>query len=98
MMDAQQFRQLALERGYGECQTKTYAPHNDDLLHTHAFSVMLLVTEGHFTLALEDGVANYLPGDMCELAANTLHTERTGPQGASVLLARRVAAPAATHP
>lgn len=46
-MDEQQFRQLALERGYGDFQTKAYVPHN------------------------------------------------AGPEGASVLLAKRMAAPSA---
>ena len=92
-MDEQRFRQLALERGYGEFQIKTYVAHNDGPLHAHAFSVMLLVTEGHFALAFEDGTSNYRPGEVCELAANVMHTERAGPQGASVLLAKRMAAP-----
>ncbi len=60
-MDEQRFRQLALERGYGDFQAMAYVPHNDGPLHKHAFSVMLL------------------------------HTERAGPEGASVLLAKRMA-------
>ena len=92
-MNEQHFRQLALERGYGDFQAKAYVPHNDGPLHTHAFSVMLLVTEGHFALAFEEGTTNYRPGEVCELAANVMHTERAGPKGASVLLAKRVAAP-----
>ena len=92
-MDAQQFRELALERDYGDVQTKAYVPHNDGPLHTHPFSVVLLVTEGNFALAFEDGTSNYLPGEVCEVAANVIHTERAGPEGASVLLAKRVAAP-----
>ena len=90
-MNEQLFRQLALEQGYGEFQAKAYVPHNDGPLHTHAFSVMLLVTEGHFSLAFKDGTTNYRPGDVCELAASVLHSERAGPEGATVLLAKRMA-------
>ena len=92
-MNEQLFRQLALEQGYGEFQSKAYVPNNDGPLHTHPFSVMLLVTEGHFSLAFEDGTTNYRPGEVCELAAAVMHTERAGPDGASVLLAKRMASP-----
>ena len=90
-MDERQFRQLALEQGYGDFQFKAYPSHNDGPLHTHAFSVMLLVTEGHFSLAFEDSATDYRPGEVCELTAGTMHTERTGPEGANVLLAKRSA-------
>ena len=88
-MNEEQFRQRAREQGYGEVQAKDYVPNKDGPLHTHEFSVMLLVVGGQFTLAFEDGTTNYLPGEVCELAANVMHTERTGPLGAKVLLARR---------
>ena len=50
---------------------------------------MLLVIEGQFSLAYENGITNYLPGEVCELAAGVTHTERAGPTGATVLLAKR---------
>jgi hypothetical protein len=88
-MNEEQFRQRAQEQGYGDFETKDYVPNRDGPLHTHEFSVMLLVVGGQFTLALEDRTTDYRPGDTCELVANTMHTERTGPAGAKVLLARR---------
>ena len=88
-MNEEQFRQRAQEQGYGDFQTKDYVPNKDGRLHTHEFSVMLLVIEGQFTLAFEDGTTDYRPGEVCELAANVMHTERTGPTGARVLLATR---------
>lgn len=92
-MNEEQFRQLARERGYGDFQTKDYGPNSDGPLHTHEFSVVLLVIEGQFTLGFEDGSTSYRPGELCELAANVKHIERAGPTGAKVLLAkRRVAA------
>ena len=89
-MNEEQFRQLAQERGYGDFQTKDHVPSNDSPLHTHDFSVMLLVVEGHFILAFKEGTSDYRVGDVCELDANVMHTERTGPTGARVLSARRV--------
>ena len=88
-MNEEQFRQRAQEQGYGDFQVKDYAPDRDGPLHTHEFSVMLLVVEGQFALAFEDGTTSYRPGEVCELAANVMHTERTGPTGAKVLLAKR---------
>jgi quercetin dioxygenase-like cupin family protein len=88
-MNEEQFRHRAQELGYGDFQIKDYAPHRDGPLHTHEFSVMLLVVDGQFALAFEDGATNYRPGEVCELAANVMHTERAGPTGAKVLLAKR---------
>ena len=88
-MNGEQFRQRAHDQGYGEVQAKDYVPNRDGPLHAHEFSVMLLVVGGEFSLAFEDGTTNYRPGEVCELAANVVHTERAGPTGAQVLLAKR---------
>lgn len=88
-MNEEQFRQHARKQGYGDFQIKDYPPNNDGPLHAHGFSVMLLVIQGQFTLAFEDGKTDFLPGEVCKLAANVIHTERTGPAGANVLLAKR---------
>lgn len=92
-MNEEQFHQRAQEQGYGDFQTKEYVPNNDGPLHTHAFSVMLLVVEGQFTLALEDSTTSYQPSEVCELAADVRHAERAGPTGAKVLLAKRGSRP-----
>ena len=42
---------------------------------------------GDITLALESGSMTYGPGDWCKLVADTVHTERTGSSGATVLVA-----------
>ncbi len=95
MMNEEQFRQRAQAQGHGDFQTKDYGPDRDRPLHTHEFSVMLWVVEGQFSLAFEDGAADYRPGEVCELAANVMHTERAGPTGAKVLLARRMSSASA---
>ena len=88
-MNGEQFRKRAQEQGYGDFQTKAYVPNNDGPLHAHEFSVVLLVVHGQFTLAFEDGKSDFRPGEVCELAANVIHTERVGPHGANVLLEKR---------
>lgn len=89
MLSEQQFRELVRERGYQDLQTKEYPPNNDGDLHPHPFSVMLLVLEGEFALRFADGITHYRPGELCELDANVMHMERTGPTGAKIVLAKR---------
>lgn len=50
---------------------------------------MLLVLEGEFALRFADGITHYRPGELCELDANVMHMERTGPTGAKIVLAKR---------
>ena len=88
-MNEEQFRQRAHDQGYGDVQTKDYVPNRDGPLHAHEFSVILLVVGGEFSLAFENGTTDYRPGEVCEFAANVVHTERAGPTGATVLLAKR---------
>ena len=88
-MNEAQFREQLHENGYSEGQFKDYGPNTDGPMHTHDFSVMLLVVDGEFTLALESGPVTYRPGDWCELAAGTEHTERTGAGGARVILGKK---------
>jgi quercetin dioxygenase-like cupin family protein len=88
-MNEDQFRQRAQDQGYVDMQMKDYVPNRDGPLHAHDFSVMLLVTAGQFSLAFEDGISHFLAGEVCELAAGVMHTERAGPAGATVLLAKR---------
>ena len=90
-MNEELFRQRAQEQGYGEFVTKDYVPNNDGPLHTHQFSVMLLVIGGQFTLVFEDGTTDFRPGEVYELAANVMHNESAGPTGAKVILGKRAA-------
>ena len=46
MMSEEQFRQLVREKGYEEGQFKEYPPNTDGPMHTHDFSVMLIVVGG----------------------------------------------------
>ncbi len=88
-MNEDLFRQQLREKGYGEARIVEYEPNADREMHTHDFTAMVLVMIGDFTLALESESTTYGPGDWCELEAGTVHTERTGPSGATILLATK---------
>ena len=86
-MNEDQFRQQLREHGYADAKVKEYEANMNAPMHTHEFSVMLYVLSGEFTLALEAGSRTYARGDWCELPGDTMHSERTGPSGATVLVA-----------
>ena len=88
-MNENEFRRLVDEKGYANVREKAVEPNLDRSMHTHDTSNLVLVMSGEFTLALEDGATTYRAGEWCELAAGTLHTERTGSDGATILLAQK---------
>ena len=88
-MEEQEFREALRAGGFEDGEHKEYAPGTDGPLHTHDFAVMLLVLDGDFTLAREDGATTFRPGEVCELAAGVMHAERTGAAGARVLLGKK---------
>ena len=88
-MNEEQFRQQLMDNGFGEGEYKEFAPNTDGPMHSHDFAVMLLVVSGEFTLAKEREATTYRPGEICELAAGAQHTERTGSDGATVLLGKK---------
>ena len=85
-MNEEQFRELLQEKGYGEVKVKDFAPNFYDPRHTHELSIMGMVLSGEFTLEWEEGATTYASGDMCEFDAGTLHAERTGESGATLIL------------
>ena len=88
-MEEDEFRRRLSERGYAEPEVKAYAPGTDGPMHAHEFAVSLLVLDGEFTLARPDGTTTYRPGECCDLPAGAMHTERTGTEGARVLLGKK---------
>lgn len=84
-MTEHEFRELLAARGYDEIRETDYAPWSGNELHTHDFSALLMVLEGEFILASEDGSETYLAGQTCDVPAGTLHAERTAGLGARVI-------------
>ncbi len=89
MISESDFRTSLQEKGYGQIEVKDLDANMDGAMHTHGFSVMLLVMAGEFTLNRESGATTFQPGESFQLEAGTLHAERTGSSGAKVLIGRR---------
>lgn len=85
-MTEDEFRKVAKEKGFADLKTKGYPPHTEEPAHTHDRSVMAMVLRGEFTLEYEDGPVTYAPGESCELPAGTLHAEKTGAGGATLIV------------
>lgn len=88
-MNESTFRQHIQTLGYGEAVVREYEPNRKGDLHAHEFSAILFVLRGTFTLAFESESVDFGPGDMHEVDAGVRHDERTGPAGATVLLATK---------
>ena len=88
-MTEDQFKTHVATNGYGEVSSAVYKPNTANDFHTHEFSAALLVTDGLFTLGLEDGPQVFAAGEWCELGAGTVHFEKTEAEGATVLFAKR---------
>ncbi|MFT5111083.1 MAG: quercetin dioxygenase-like cupin family protein [Parasphingorhabdus sp.] len=86
-MNEQEFREKLNEKGYSEPIARKWEPNLDKEMHAHDKSAMAFVTEGVLTIVYESDSFAYGPGESCELLAGTLHTEKTGPEGATSLLA-----------
>jgi quercetin dioxygenase-like cupin family protein len=88
-MDATAFATELERAGYREIETKTLEPRPENGDHGHHFAVRGLVLDGEF-IVTKDGVPrSYRPGEIFEVAADTLHNEAVGPQGARVLVGRK---------
>ncbi len=88
-MNEADFRQQAQAEGFGDPQIVEFEPNLDVDMHIHDFSAFVMVTSGEFTLVTEAGSDTHLPGEVCTLAAGTLHTEKTGADGATILIGKK---------
>jgi quercetin dioxygenase-like cupin family protein len=84
-----EFRATMLAPGYTEVLERTWAAGTQLQTHAHPFDANALVTHGEMWLE-ENGVERRLvAGDTFDLARDTPHSERYGPQGATYWVARR---------
>ena len=91
MIDAEQLRSQAAERGFPEIRTNQLAPswHNDE--HSHPFDVLALVLDGEITLTVDGKARRYRAGDEFSMKAGCKHVEDAGPKGVRYLVGRRPA-------
>lgn len=87
-MKESEFRQACEQEGYVVEPLECDAGFDNDM-HTHDFSAYAMVVRGAFTVALADSETTFGPGDTCKVPAGTLHSERAGPDGASLLIGRK---------
>jgi quercetin dioxygenase-like cupin family protein len=57
--------------------------------HAHEFDARVMVLDGEMTISRGGKPQVFRAGDVCEIAAGTPHTEKSGPNGASYLAGRR---------
>ena len=86
MLTEDEFRAHCNDKGYVDIRIKDYEPDMYDPMHTHDRSIIAMVLDGRITLEWEEGATTYAPGDVCELEAGTLHAEKTGAEGARLIL------------
>ena len=70
-------------------ETKTLDPGAENTEHTHDQDVRGLVIEGLFGIDCQGARRDYAAGETFALAAGAPHREVIGPEGATVVLAKR---------
>jgi quercetin dioxygenase-like cupin family protein len=89
-MEEEEFRKLAIEKGYGAVEFQEIGPGPEEEMHAHEHSVLSLVLSGEFTMTTDKWTKVFKAGGMCENPAGTMHKETTGPEGGSYLFAKRL--------
>jgi quercetin dioxygenase-like cupin family protein len=88
-MDTTEF-EIGLKRaGYRDIETKTVAARTSTEPHSHTFSVRALVLAGDVTLTSEGQSRTFRAGDVFEMAAGCVHSERHGADGSTYLVGRK---------
>ena len=83
------FKAESLAAGFDEVVERPWPPDGVIETHTHPFDASALVVEGEMWLSHGGTTRHLTAGDTFELAAETPHEERYGPQGALYWVARR---------
>ena len=91
-MNSTEFEAELKRAGYLDVETKQVKPDTSTQPHTHAFDVRALVTGGEITLTILGEARTYRAGEVFEMTAGCVHSERYGPEGTTYLVGRRPAA------
>lgn len=86
--DTDAFR-AELEKGGYTPVDRRMAPGESNEPHTHDVDVLLMVTEGEFTVTVNGDPRLLRPGDRLTMAAGCQHRERAGPEGVAFIAGRR---------
>jgi quercetin dioxygenase-like cupin family protein len=88
-MNQADFEKKLKAEGYGEMVDRQMEANHFNPEHAHEFDACVLVVDGEMTIARLGKPETLRAGDMCVMAAGTLHTEQCGPAGAHYLAGRR---------
>ena len=84
-----EFRADALARGIDDVLERQWVPGATVNEHTHPFSVDARVVQGEMWLTCAGETRHLQSGDVFTLQRDVAHSERYGPQGATLWVARR---------
>jgi quercetin dioxygenase-like cupin family protein len=75
--------------GYVEIETKNLPPKPENGEHGHHYAVRGMVLGGTFIVREAGRVSTYRAGDVFAVAADILHTEETGADGARIVIGKK---------
>jgi hypothetical protein len=84
------FKADSLAAGFDEVLERRWPPDTVIEVHSHAFEVQAVVTQGEMWLTCEESTRHLTPGAVFSLAPDVSHAERYGPEGATYWVARRM--------
>ena len=87
-MDQVGFERAAERDGFKVARTEM-TPGRTTPEHDHAWDIRGMVLEGRFTVDIGGSARTYGPGDVFEVSAGVMHSERDGPNGGLLLVGRR---------
>lgn len=89
-MNEQEFLELAKASGFSQPERLSREANLYNAEHTHEFDVEAFIVEGELSVTTADGVTVCKSGDRFSLARDIPHEERYGPDGAEILVAKRL--------
>jgi quercetin dioxygenase-like cupin family protein len=87
-MQEQEFRRELEAQGYADIGEFVFEKNQAFGEHTHEWGQCALVMDGEYILTAGDEVSHFKAGEICKLAANSLHQEAAGPDGARLLFGK----------
>ena len=84
----EQFSTAARARGFDETLVREWEPNQVMAEHAHPFDTEAVVARGEFWLTVDGETKHLKIGDAFQVARNTQHSEKYGPQGATFWAAR----------
>lgn len=88
-MMREEFEALARGQGYADPVQVSFEPFSRSQTHTHDKVSFVYVVKGEFILNTAEGARSHGPGETCLLDKDIDHAEEAGPQGATILVARK---------